>query len=379
MLTLPFGASADVAAGFTALARGDFDGAVAEWTEPAGRGDPEAEFGLGKVYEQGRNDYRRAEYWYSKAAEHGSSQAKYRLALIAMAGNKESPPDTIKAYKWAVIAAAANDEWGKLAADLLQLLKAHLPAAEQQTGTEQAAAGEKGSRATTGPALTSATDELNEAIRHIDCASLRSSSSEGVTVISGTVTDEEEHAKLVEIANRLAAGGHADLQIAIMPPPLCRSLAEFDSMRSDGLVSEQGLEARLAGGATRLREGDPIRVEIKSPSYTVNLRIDYFSLNGQVLHMWPNPDEPHVTLAPGAKRVFGDLGGKAWNAGGAPFGAEFITVTATRQPLDLATSRPDTEAGSEYLRDLESALRRARSASGQPNLLATVIVQTGAR
>src|SRR5262249_24902967 len=116
-----------------------------------------------------------------------------------------------------------------------------------------------------------------------------------------------------------------DLQISVMPPPLCRSLAEFDVMRRDGLLSETGIKARLAGGVQRLREGDPIRVEIKGASYAVSLRIDYFSLDGRVLHMCPNPEEPDgAPLMAGAKRVFGDLGGKSWNTGGAPFGTEFI-------------------------------------------------------
>ena len=379
LLALSLGAKADMAAGREAFARGEFDRAEAEWSDAARAGDPEAEFGLGEIYEQGRSDYRQAEYWYTRASEHGSIQAKYRLALIALAGNKDAPPDPVKAYKWAILASEAPDAWGRLAADLLQLLTNHLTAAEQSAGREQARAWGKQAvpRPPDGP--ENALAELNEAIRQIDCAMLQSSILQGILVVSGTVPDEPARARLVELATRLAPNGNPEIRVAVMAPPLCRSLLKFDAMRASGVVSDRGIEARLAGANQRLHEGDPIQVELHGASFPVNLRIDYFSLDGQVLHMWPNRWEQSATLDAAATRVFGDSGGKIWNAGGAPFGTEFIAVTATRQPLRLGASRPEVENGIEYLRDLENALRRARIGSAEPDLVAILLVQTGPR
>ena len=65
-------AKADVAAGQKAFDSGNYEKAMSEWQGAADKGDPEAEFGLGSLYEQGlgglAQDYKRAGFWYSKAA-----------------------------------------------------------------------------------------------------------------------------------------------------------------------------------------------------------------------------------------------------------------------------------------------------------------------
>jgi hypothetical protein len=165
--------------------------------------------------------------------------------------------------------------------------------------------------------------------------------------------------------------------VEIVPPPLCRSVAELQVMRASGLIGEAGLSLRLNNGSLQLRQGDPIRLEVRGPPYAINLRIDYFSLDGQVLHLKPEGGEPPPKLAAGATRLFGNsANGETWNAGGAPFGTELITVTATPEPLDLGASRSSVEPAADYLRDLRRALGRISVPSGRPNLLAMLLVKT---
>ena len=94
-------AIADVAAGREAFEKGDYQRAVLEWQNAADRGDGEAQFGMGSLYEIGagelKQDYKRADYWYRKAAEQGNTEAQYRLALIWGAGGDGFPPDLIEA------------------------------------------------------------------------------------------------------------------------------------------------------------------------------------------------------------------------------------------------------------------------------------------
>src|SRR5712691_9631663 len=222
---------------------------------------------------------------------------------------------------------------------------------------------------------------LRDAMRQIDCASLRiRTAPDGTRVVSGTVPNDAERARLVELEGRLAGRDQLVIDVEILSLPLCRSLLAIDHMPSAVLAADAGVEARLEGGGSTLREGDPIRVEVKAGFYPGNLRIDYFSLDGQVLHMLPNSDQPVVTLAAGARRVFGGSGGAgdAWNSGGAPFGTEFIAVTATPQGLDLG-QRPDTELAATYLRDLESALLRSHQPGGRGPVVATILLHTGER
>jgi tetratricopeptide (TPR) repeat protein len=447
-------AKADLRQAAQAFENGDYERAKAEWHRLAERGEAEAEFGLGEIYEQANGDYKKAEVWYGKAAEHGSAKAEYRLALISMAGNEHSPPDIIKAYKWASLAAEGDGVWSELGKDLRGELESHSSAGEQVEGKRQAelwkAQHNPKPVVTPAPAAPAATaaiappiqpfgspvtphnqggctppgwpgpplpcsdrlptipgqapppvslpavppaqvatlavppplassphplDELTAALKRVDCASLRGTiSSQGAATISGTVPNPEERSKLVQVATRLSAASRPDVNVEIVPEPLCRGLVEFDSMRLVGLASD-GIGLRLLSAGGRLREGEPIKVEVYAPAYPVNLRIDYFSLDGQVLHMWPNFDEPIAQLGARQTRVFGGKG-KTWNAGGAPFGIEFIAVTATSQPLDLGPSRLEVESASSYLHELEAALRQQKPAAASSALVATVLVHT---
>jgi tetratricopeptide (TPR) repeat protein len=101
-------ARADAAAGSAAFEKGDYVRAMAEWASAAERGDPDAEFGLGMLYELGagelKQDYKQADRWYQKAAQHDHIGAEYRLALIWSAGSDDFPADLVEAYKWIVLA-----------------------------------------------------------------------------------------------------------------------------------------------------------------------------------------------------------------------------------------------------------------------------------
>ena len=428
---------ADAVAGREAYEKGDYKRAMVEWQAAADHKDPEAEFGLGSLYELGagdlRQDYKQADYWYRKAADQGNSEAQYRLALIWAVGGDDFPPDLAEAYKWAVLAAESKGVWGSLAADLKTQLEKVAGAGQQADGEKrvstwrEARASKKDEPAVTSaassqplvpankpggtgcpgwpfptlpcteqfpalagiqatphppvsqqPAAKAPVEELNESLAQFDCASLRSQiSAQGSAGISGTVPDAGKKARLIQLAERLFPNGRPEVTVDIVPPPLCRSLADLQVMRVAGLIGEEGLSLRLNNGSSQLRQGDPIRIEVRGPAYASNLRIDYFSLDGQVLHLKPDGGEPAPKLAAGTTHLFGNpANGEVWNAGGAPFGNELITVIATPEPLDLGASRPQVEPASGYLRDLKRALDRISVPSARPNALATLLVKT---
>ena len=441
----PSAAQADAAAGRAAFERGDYKAAMTEWQSAADHNDPEAEFGLGSLYELGagdlKQDYKKADYWYGRAAEHGNVEAQYRLALIWAVGGDDLAADLTNAYQWVLLAAESKGVWGTLAADLKSQLD-KVTIAGQRAEAERRAAAWKQARAAakeeaaaaSAPApqalapqapapanKTGATgcpgwpfptlpcteqfpplpgvqaqprqpapprragktplEELDEAMAQIDCASLRSRpSAQGSASISGTVPDAAQKAKLVQLAAHLFPNGQPDVAVEIVPPPLCHSLAEFQAMRAMGLIGEGEIGLRLNGGSAQLREGDPIKLEIRAPAFPIDLRIDYFSLDGRVLHLKPQSGEPAAKLAAGSTRLFGNPAmGEVWNAGGAPFGTEVITVIATPAPLDLGEARPTVELAADYLRDLKLALSRAGNPSSTPNAMAILLVKTGPR
>jgi len=94
------------------------------------------------------------------------------------------------------------------------------------------------------------------------------------------------------------------------------------------------------------------------------------------LHLTPDASNPAPKLAAGATRQFWQsASGQPWIAGGAPFGTELICVIATAVPVDLG-SRAQVEQAVDYLRDLRRVLSQASAPSGQPHVLATLLVET---
>ena len=95
LMVLP--ATADVKAGVEAWGRGEFARAVAEWHEPAGNGDADAQFNLGQAYKLGRGvptDQVQATEWFRKAAAQGHPKAEenYGLALFQEGKKAEALP-----------------------------------------------------------------------------------------------------------------------------------------------------------------------------------------------------------------------------------------------------------------------------------------------
>jgi hypothetical protein len=392
----PAPAHADAAGGRAAFERGDYKAAMTEWQAAADHNDPDAEFGLGSLYELGagdlKQDYKKADYWYTRAADHGNVEAQYRLALIWAVGGADFPADLTSAYRWMLLAAESKGVWGTLAEDLKTQLDKVTSAGQRADAERRAAAWKQARAAAKEEAAAPATAALQPPAP---------ANKTGSTGCPGwpfpTLPCTEQFPALPgnQVQPRPPAAPHpagktpikevddAMAQIdcaSLVPPPLCRSLAQFQAMRATGLIGEGEIGLRLNGGTAQLREGDLIKLEVRAPAFSVNLRIDYFSLDGQVLHLKPQSGEPAPKLSAASTRLFGNTAmGEVWNAGGAPFGTEVITAIGTVAPLDLAEARPTVEPAADYLRDLKLALSRAGSSPGTPNLLSILLVKTGPR
>lgn len=396
----------------------DYPRAAYWYRKAAGHGNIAAEYRLALIYSAGGDNFAsnlaEGYKWASLAAQSQgvwgtlASDFKKLLDQVTTPAQRANGDKLAAAWREARIAAAARaaEQTRSGAVAIAVSPPAEAAGKPQTTGcpgwpfptlpcTEQfpALAGAQGppprlapapSKPATSPPGASpkpALEGLNEALARIDCAALRGrASGQGGAVISGTVADRAERTRLVQLAARFFPARHPELTVEIVPPPLCRSLAAFNVMRLAGLSAEGGLGLRLdSGGGAQLREGDPIRIEVRAPSYPVHLRIDYFALDGRVLHLTPDSGEPPPQLAADATHVFGNpANGEDWRAGGAPFGTELIAAIATDAPLGLA-SRPRVEPAADYLDALKAALDRAGAGAGTPNRIALLLVKTSGR
>ena len=110
MLMLIFSHAAiagDVEDGLTAAKKGDFATALRLWKPLAERGNAEAQFNLGVMYQIGygvAQDYKTAVKWFTLAAEQGAAFAQLWLGLMYKVGRGVAQ-DYKTAVKWYTLAA----------------------------------------------------------------------------------------------------------------------------------------------------------------------------------------------------------------------------------------------------------------------------------
>jgi serine/threonine protein kinase len=123
------------------------------------------------------------------------------------------------------------------------------------------------------------------------------------------------------------------------------------------------LGLQMAGGKTRLRDGEPIRLQLVMPSFTSWLRVDYIANDKSVQHLYPQRAEQKNAIKADLPRPYGagepiDLGDPAWLVG-PPYGTDMVIAVASSEPL-FSHPRPRNEESAEiYLRDLQAAINNA--------------------
>jgi predicted Ser/Thr protein kinase len=125
-----------------------------------------------------------------------------------------------------------------------------------------------------------------------------------------------------------------------------------------------GVSLRLNPGSGRggnLAAGDTLMVDVSTPDYQSYVYVDYFVLDGNVVHLLPNAAARENLAPPRYTATIGSLGN--WVIG-PPFGTEMLVLVTTPVPL-FDVVRPDAESGPVYLRALEDRLAAIAGAHGQ--------------
>jgi len=134
-----------------------------------------------------------------------------------------------------------------------------------------------------------------------------------------------------------------------------------------------------AGGATTIRtrsergefaEGDPLIVKITTPPYESYVYLDYYSLDGGVVHMVPGPRIEGNQAPPGYVATIGDLG--QWIIA-KPFGTELVVVLTTPKPL-FDKPREEVEKGADYLVALRDRLEQMGKESRRDHITADFVM-----
>ncbi|WP_148219489.1 DUF4384 domain-containing protein [Azospirillum sp. B510] len=207
-------------------------------------------------------------------------------------------------------------------------------------------------------------EAVTRALRAIPCALITVEMTGGRLLTFGTVAGGQAETDVRETVGALAAGWEHGFDLAVADDRFCAPLsiaaAALDANRglAEPLTTEV-LAGVLAGPA--LNAGDALTLEIKAPAHPVRVQVDYFTVDGTVIHLLPNPSDGGTALDAGASRRLGDKpeAGAArqrrfWTIG-PPYGIELLLTIATAAPL-FPAPRPEQEPAADYLAALADAL-----------------------
>jgi hypothetical protein len=161
----------------------------------------------------------------------------------------------------------------------------------------------------------------------------------------------------------IASANDTDWRVSSVDPVFCPTL---DVLRRTVPTFGTGgfqLGLQMAGGKTRLRDGEPIRLQLVMPDLTSWLRVDYIAHDKSVQHLYPQLAEPKLAIKADSPRTYGagepvDLGHPSWVVG-PPYGTDMVIAVASSEALFNRPRPRNEETADVYLRDLQAAIYNA--------------------
>ena len=127
----------------------------------------------------------------------------------------------------------------------------------------------------------------------------------------------------------------------------------------------------------QLTEGDRLVVDITTPGFDSYVYLDYYQLDGSVVHMVPSPRQKDNQALPHYTATIGNGAGE-WIIS-KPFGAEMVVLMISPVPM-FDGLRPESESRADYLRVLQTRLAEIANRSGQDKMVVDIAqIMTKAR
>ncbi|MCC8392723.1 serine/threonine-protein kinase [Paraburkholderia sp. MMS20-SJTR3] len=115
-----------------------------------------------------------------------------------------------------------------------------------------------------------------------------------------------------------------------------------------------------------LSEGDALVVDLSTPGFDSYVTVDYFQLDGSVVHVVPSPRMKDNQAPPNYSATIGS--GGDWTVA-KPFGAEMLVLLIT--PVQLFDAmRPESEPRADYLHALDARLAQIGGKYGAAHIVA---------
>ncbi|MHB9834563.1 serine/threonine protein kinase [Paraburkholderia terrae] len=206
---------------------------------------------------------------------------------------------------------------------------------------------------------------VTSALATLPCSALAASIQDRAVQVRGFVPQHGE-AQVNERLATLPGVASTKVDVQHVSSDKCEVLKELGSYWTRNWQAGHiaSLTARMPNGV--LTEGDPLVVDVRTPGYDSYVNIDYYVLDGSVVHMVPGPRAKDNQAPAHYSATIGS--GGDWVVS-KPFGQELVVLLITPAPL-FDTPRPESESRTDYLRALDTRLKQLASKYGQDRIVA---------
>jgi len=222
---------------------------------------------------------------------------------------------------------------------------------------------------TSAPALATL-ESISPMLDHLSCSAIQASVEAGKVTLNGYAR-QADITRLERDLRSSAGVSQVNTNIKRLNDAInCEVIDLFSPYWKSNRKRQLGTSIQTSKPGAKFSAGEYLVLDIKSPFYKAYITIDYYSLDGGVVHMLPSPRSPN-NLAPARySATLGDLG--EWRVA-EPFGAEMIVLLATSEPL-FDRPRKEFETQAEYLPEFRKRLARLKARLGSDRISADFLL-----
>ncbi|MGE3538718.1 MAG: DUF4384 domain-containing protein [Candidatus Tectimicrobiota bacterium] len=199
------------------------------------------------------------------------------------------------------------------------------------------------------------------------CANIAVAVEGCVVRLQGRIENATQRTRLREAIQSIPGIAQVnDASVQSVDRPFCEVLDILDPLYKREETLASGLAVKLVNKSGEkipvYSQGEHLILEITTPlKFESYVYVDYYTVDGQVQHLFPNPLEATNFFPPRSVYVVGQLDEQhiPWKAL-PPFGKELLTVITSKHPLVFTPKAPryDPEPASLYIDQLQRALPR---------------------
>lgn len=217
---------------------------------------------------------------------------------------------------------------------------------------------------------TATAPSLASILAAVPCSALAASTGDNGAVVQGYLPG---NGGLTQLRETLAAAGHnPKFEVREVSEEDCSVINTFAPYWRNNRETGRATTIQTKGNNGELREGDSLVLDITTPGYQSFVSIDYYVLDGGVVHLVPSQRAKGNQAPPNHAATIGGMGN--WVVG-KPFGTELIVLLITPVPL-FDGIRPEHESRADYLAAVQKQLNPIAAKYGAERLAADFVQVT---